>query len=124
MPYEALKHLHVTFVAVSVLLFVLRFFWHTMDAAMSKQKWVKIVPHIIDTFLLLTIVALLLEWQQWPWETAWLGNKLLGLFGYIAFGLVAMKAKTKAMAYVGFVVALGWIAFLLHIAFSKQALIG
>jgi len=124
MPYEALKHLHVTFVTASVLLFVLRFFWHTMDAAIGKQKWVKIVPHIIDTLLLLSIVALLLEWQQWPWETAWLSNKLLGLIGYIAFGFVAMKAKTKAMAYGGFIIALGWIGFLFHVAYSKQALVG
>ncbi|WP_258807120.1 MULTISPECIES: SirB2 family protein [Pseudidiomarina] len=123
-PYIALKHLHVTFVAISVLLFVLRFFWRSIDAKVAQQKWVKVVPHVIDTFLLLTIVGMLLHWGQWPWETSWLGNKLLGLVGYIAFGLVAMKAQTTALRFGGFIVALGWIGFLFHVAFSKQALIG
>ena len=123
-PYIALKHLHVTFVAISVLLFVLRFFWRSIDAKVAQQKWVKIVPHVIDTFLLLTIVGLLLHWGQWPWETPWLLNKLLGLVGYIAFGLVAMKAQTAAFRFCGFIIALGWIGFLFHVAFSKQALIG
>ncbi|MGQ4276204.1 SirB2 family protein [Pseudidiomarina sp. E22-M8] len=123
-PFEALKHLHVTFVVLSVVLFVLRFFWRSIDAKVAQQKWVKIVPHIIDTLLLLTIVGMLLHWQQWPWQTAWLGNKLLGLFGYIGFALVAMKATTPALRYGGFIVALGWIGFLFHVAFSKQALIG
>lgn len=123
-PYMALKHLHVTFVAISVLLFVLRFFWRSIDAKVAQQKWVKIVPHVIDTFLLLTIVGLLLHWGQWPWETPWLSNKLLGLFGYIAFGLVAMKAQTAVFRFGGFIIALGWIGFLFHVAFSKQALIG
>lgn len=123
-PYIALKHLHVTFVVISVLLFVLRFFWRSIDAKVAQQKWVKVVPHIIDTFLLLTIIGLLLHLGQWPWETSWLGNKLLGLFGYIAFGLVAMKAQSAALRFGGFIVALGWIGFLFHVAFSKQALIG
>ncbi|WP_417683065.1 SirB2 family protein [Pseudidiomarina aquimaris] len=123
-PYIALKHLHVTFVAISVLLFVLRFFWRSIDAKVAQQKWVKIVPHVIDTFLLLTIVGLLLHWGQWPWETPWLLNKLLGLVGYIAFGLVAMKAQTATFRFGGFIIALGWIGFLFHVAFSKQALIG
>ncbi|WP_301719969.1 SirB2 family protein [Pseudidiomarina terrestris] len=123
-PFEALKHLHVTFVVLSVLLFVLRFFWRCIDARVAQQKWVKIVPHVIDTLLLLTIIGMLLHWQQWPWQTAWLANKTLGLFGYIVFGLVAMKATTPTFRYGGFIIALGWIGFLFHVAFSKQALIG
>ncbi|WP_417656013.1 SirB2 family protein [Pseudidiomarina aestuarii] len=123
MPYEALKHLHVTIVAVSVLLFVVRFFWRATGSSMAAKKWVKIVPHIIDTLLLLSIVGLLLHWQQWPWETPWLTNKLIGLVGYIVFGIIAMKATVAWIRYVGFVGALAWIMFLVHVAFSKTALI-
>ena len=110
MPFIAFKHLHVSIVALSVLLFVLRFIWRSIDAPIAKQKWVKIVPHIIDTCLLLTIVGMLVHWQQWPWETPWLLNKLVGLIGYILFGLVAMKAQRGWLRYGAFVVAMGWIA--------------
>lgn len=123
MSFIALKHLHVTFVAISVVLFMLRFFWRSIGAKIAQQKWVKIVPHIIDTALLLTIVGMLIHWRMWPWETAWLLNKVIGLVGYILFGLVAMKATHSWLRYVGFVGALSWIMFLLHIAFSKQAII-
>lgn len=124
LSYTALKHMHVMFVVLSVSLFVLRFFWVSCGSAIASKKWVKIVPHIIDTFLLLTIIGLLLQLGQWPWDTAWLANKLLGLLGYIAFGLMAMKAPSFRLRMVGFIIALGWIGFLFHVAFSKQALIG
>lgn len=123
MSFIALKHMHVTLVAISVVLFMLRFFWVTIGAGIARQKWVKIVPHIIDTALLLSIVGMLIHWQMWPWETPWLINKVIGLVGYILFGLVAMKATASWLRYVGFVGALSWIMFLMHIAFSKQALI-
>ncbi|MDX1524786.1 MAG: SirB2 family protein [Pseudidiomarina maritima] len=120
MSYMALKHMHVTFVALSVLLFVLRFFWVSIDAKVAQQKWIKIVPHVIDTLLLLSIVGLMI---YRPWD-AFATNKLIGLVGYILAGLVAMKATTTLVRTLGFAVALGWIAFLLHVAISKQALIG
>lgn len=124
MPYEAYKHLHVTMVGLSVILFVVRFAWHSMNSPLAQKKWVKVVPHIIDTLLILSIVALLVQVQPWPWESAWLGNKLAGLIGYIGFAILAMKASKPLTKAVGFIGAMGCILALLHVAYSKQALIG
>ncbi|RUO79617.1 SirB2 family protein [Pseudidiomarina taiwanensis] len=124
MPYEAYKHLHVTLVGLSVILFVIRFAWHAIGSSWAQKKWVKVVPHIIDTLLLLSIVGLLVQLGQWPWTTAWLANKTVGLLGYIGFGIVAMKATTTQGRAIGFAGAMLFILALLHVAYSKQALIG
>ncbi len=120
MSYLAWKHMHVTFVALSVVLFALRFLWVSLDAKIVRQKWVKIVPHVIDTLLLVTIIGLM---SHRPWD-AFASNKVLGLVVYIAAGIVAMKAAKAWQRTLGFLVALGAIGFLFHVAFSKQALIG
>jgi uncharacterized membrane protein SirB2 len=120
MSYIAWKHMHVTFVSLSVILFALRFLWLSLGTKVAQQKWVKIVPHIIDTLLIISIIGLM---SYRPWD-AFASNKLLGLVVYILAGVVAMKASKLWLRNAGFVVALGAIGFLLHVAFSKQALIG
>ena len=118
-PYIALKHLHVTFVAISVLLFVLRFVWRERQMAVAQQKWVKIVPHIVDTLLLLTIVGMLWHWQAWPWSSMWLMGKTVGLLGYIGLGVLTMKAKQPKVRWSAFVLTLVWLAGLAHFAIAK-----
>jgi uncharacterized membrane protein SirB2 len=120
MSYLALKHIHVTLVVISVLFFILRFFWRSIDAQVAKQKWVKIAPHIIDTLLLVSIVALL--WQGLMLGSAWYMQKTIGLIGYIVFGIIAMRASTPVWRYTAFFVALGWIMVLLHVAYTKVPL--
>ena len=44
MPYIALKHLHVTFVALSGLLFLVRGIWMLRASPRLQQRWVRIVP--------------------------------------------------------------------------------
>ena len=52
--YIWVKNFHLLVIAISILLFVLRFFWKWNQSAIMQQRWVKIVPHIIDTLMLLS----------------------------------------------------------------------
>jgi uncharacterized membrane protein SirB2 len=122
MSYLALKHIHVSLVVISVLFFIVRFFWHSSNAAMARKKWVKIVPHIIDTLLIASIVGLV--WHSLVLAPAWYMNKTLGLIGYIVFAIIAMRAQTPLWRYGAFVVALGWVLMLLHVAYAKVPLFG
>lgn len=117
------KHLHLTFIAISVILFVVRFIWRLRNSPKLQQKWVKVVPHVNDTLLLISAIMLMLQINQYPFQTPWVTDKLIGLIGYILAGLVTLKATTKVWQITGFVVALGWLGFLAHVALSKQALI-
>ncbi|RUO65626.1 Uncharacterized membrane protein SirB2 [Pseudidiomarina planktonica] len=121
--YMMFKHLHLTFIAISVILFVVRFIWRLRNSPKLQQKWVKVVPHVNDTLLLISAIMLMMQINQYPFQTPWVTDKLIGLIGYILAGLVALKATTKVWQIAGFVVAIGWLGFLFHVALSKQSLI-
>ena len=78
MDYAAIKHLHVTAAALSIALFVLRGFWMIGSPERLAARWVRILPHVIDTVLLAS--ALWLAWQIGFGANAhWLGAKIVAL---------------------------------------------
>ncbi len=121
--YAAFKHLHVLFVLISISLFLFRFVLLLLDSPLLKKKWLKIVPHINDTLLLLSAVGIMVTLSMYPIQVPWLTDKVIGVIAYIGFGVLAMKGKTAGARWLGFVGACGWIVFLLYVAVSKQALI-
>lgn len=121
--YMMFKHLHLTFIAISVVLFVVRFGWRLANSAKLQQKWVKIVPHVNDTLLLASAVGLMVVTGQYPGQVEWLNDKVIGLIGYILAGVITLKATRKQWQIGGFLLAVGWLLFLFHTAFSKQSLI-
>jgi len=58
MIYLALKHLHLICVAVSGSGFALRGFWMLTGSPLLERRWVRIVPHVVDTVLLASAIAL------------------------------------------------------------------
>lgn len=56
--YTALKHFHLLTVAISITLFVLRFFWQWRRSPIMGRRWVKIAPHLNDTLLFVSGIAL------------------------------------------------------------------
>lgn len=91
MSYLAIKHLHISLVALSLGFFGLRGLWMLTDSSWLKRAWVRWVPHVIDTGLLLSALALCVYLQQYPFVQAWLTAKVLGLLAYIGFGMVALR---------------------------------
>ena len=104
MSYAAIKMIHVGSVIISYLLFSLRSMWMMQDSARLKQRWVKIAPHIVDTVLLTSAIALAILIRQDPIHDSWLSAKVLGLLTYIALGMMALRfgktRKTKISASV------------------------
>jgi len=96
------KNIHITCVASSYALFFLRGVWLIHGSPRLRQRWVKIVPHVMDTLLLVSAITLTIGIQQYPGVDAWLTAKVAGLFFYIGFGMVAfrfgktMRAKISA----------------------------
>ena len=66
MSYAAVKMIHVTSVIISYLLFSLRSIWTIRGSATLKRRWVKILPHVVDTVLLLSAITLAIWIQQDP----------------------------------------------------------
>ncbi len=122
--YMMAKHLHLTAVGLSIFLFVLRFIWAQFNPDFLKKKWVKVVPHIIDTVLLGSALWLCTIISQYPFVDSWVTFKVVGVLAYIAMGMLALKwGRTIAMKWVGFIGALAWLALTAKVAITKQALL-
>jgi len=118
-----MKHLHMTLALLSVLLFTLRFVWLLTNSGQLNKKWVKIAPHVIDTFLLLLGVGLAVKLSMNPMEQLWLGEKLIAVLGYILMGFYTLKlAKTNFTRIFGFLGALAWIIIAVKLAVTKQGI--
>lgn len=91
MSYLALKALHVGCVVTSYSLFVLRGVWMLRGSALLQRRWVKIVPHVVDTTLLASAVLLAMTIRQYPFVAPWLTAKVIGLVLYIVLGTIALK---------------------------------
>jgi len=92
------KHLHLLLVTVSVLGFVLRFLGSVCGAAWVRSPVGRVLPHIVDTVLLLSGVSLLWITQLNPLSVEWLSVKLLLLVAYVVFGALAMRAVAQGGA--------------------------
>ena len=121
--YMAFKHTHMLCAVLSVLLFITRSIWAFNGSAMLQKKIVKILPHVIDTFLLLSAIALVITLQQYPFASLWVTAKLIGLVVYIVLGIFTLKkARNNTERAVFFGLSLATFGYIFMVARSKDAL--
>lgn len=117
MSYFLLKHIHVSCAVISFALFFLRGIWSFNGSPIMRQRWVKIVPHVVDTLLLASALALAFTIQQYPFVDGWLTAKFFGLVLYILLGTLALKyGKTKAVRVSAWLAALAVFAYIVLVA--------
>ena len=125
MFYLALKHLHVTCVILSGSGFFLRGLWMLSDSPRLNQRWVRIVPHVVDTTLLGSAISMAVISSQYPLAQNWLTAKLIGLLVYILCGTMALKrGKSKATRAVFFAAAVLAFAYIVTVALTRSPLAG
>ena len=91
MHFLLLRNLHVMFVVGSYTLFFLRGVWTLNGSPIMQKRWVRIVPHVVETLLLISALALAYTINQYPFVDAWLTAKIGGLVLYVGFGYVALS---------------------------------
>lgn len=122
--YEIVKHIHLTTIALSVVLFLLRFILSARQSPMLQKKWLKILPHIVDTLLLLSAGTLCVLLKQYPFVDAWVTETLLAFVMYVFMVTLALKlGRTAFLRGIGLLGALSWIAFAGMVAVSKQPIL-
>lgn len=123
MTYLLLKHLHVTCVVITGVGFLLRGFWMLRAAPQLDRRWVKVAPHVVDTVLLGTAIALVVLAHQLPWEQSWVLAKILGLLAYIGFGMVALRrGRTKSLRVAAWLAALASFGYIVSVALTRSPL--
>ena len=116
-----LKSLHIALAYLTVIGFVIRGLWAIVDSPMRDQKWVRVLPHVVDTVLLSIGVVMVFSIGA-SLTDGWLAAKMLALLGYIGFGVLTMRARTQGMKVVGFLLALACVGYLFAVAFSRSPL--
>ncbi|MGF1683656.1 SirB2 family protein [Photobacterium minamisatsumaniensis] len=125
--YTAVKHLHMIAIALSVLLFVVRYFLMMANSTLNEKKFLKITPHVVDTVMLLSGVALILITGFMPFTEAgsWLTQKLSCVLAYIALGFFTLKiGSNKVFKTFAFLGSLGWVMAAANIAMTKSSFLG
>ena len=115
--YLVLKHLHLTTVALSLALFVLRGMWMLRDSPRLAARWVRVVPHVVDTLLLASALGLAWVLQQYPFVQGWLTAKVLALVVYIILGSLALKpGRPQPLRVACYLAALAVFGYIVSVA--------
>jgi uncharacterized membrane protein SirB2 len=121
--YLPIKYFHMSLAMISVVGFSIRGFWAISGSALLQRRWIKVVPHIVDTLLLTTAVLLMIILSQHPGNQSWLMAKLVALLFYIGFGTLALKrAPTPAAKTLFLVLAFATFAYIVGVALAHHPL--
>lgn len=111
---------HKITVLLSLFSFFIRGLGHILAKPWIEKKVVKIAPHIIDTILIVSAVALIVI-GPWSGTEDWILAKIAGLVAYILLGILAFK-KAKARNLKAFLWMLALLAFFYMVAVAKTHL--
>jgi len=99
----------------------LRGIWKLNGSAIMSQRWTRIVPHIVDTLLIVSAIALAVSIRQYPFVDAWLSAKVIALLLYIGLGFVALKyGRSRTVRFSAWIIAQLVFAYIVLVAISHN----
>ena len=124
MDYLLLKLTHVICVALSYAGFVLRGIWMMRDSRMLERRWVRVLPHVVDTVLLASAIALAVMLKQYPLVEPWLTAKVVALLFYIGLGMIALSyGSTRRLRFGAWIMAQAVFLYIVGVALTRNVMI-
>jgi len=117
-----LKSVHIFFAALSLSGFIYHFTMNIINPLLLQRKVLKIIPHVVDTALLLSGFTLVYQYHWLSREHDWLIVKMFALLTYIGLGVLAMRSQTR-LRWVALLGSLLCYAFIIGVAVTKAAFI-
>lgn len=116
-----LKSVHISSVAGSYVLFFLRGIWSLNGSPIMSQRWIRIVPHFVDTLLITSAISLAISIHQYPLVNTWLTAKFIALLVYIGLGFVALRdSMNKAIRFFVWLAAQAVFAYIVLVAINHN----
>ncbi|MCK5831200.1 MAG: SirB2 family protein [Methylococcales bacterium] len=115
-----IKLIHLIFILTSFVSFSGRFALSIIKPEILQNKILKIMPHVIDTILLVSGITLVFQGNWLEGEFGWIASKLTLLIGYIILGVVAMRSKEGVKRWMAFGGALFCYISIFIIAITKN----
>ena len=121
MSFAAIKIIHIISIILSYILFSLRGIWMIKGSPLLKLRWVKILPHVIDTILLVSAIALVAMIQQYQVFNIWISAKIGALLLYILLGMVAFRfGQTQKIKTISWILAQIVFFYIVLVALTKN----
>ena len=121
MSFATIKIIHIISIILSYILFSLRGIWMIQGSPLLKLRWVKILPHVIDTILLVSAIALVAMIQQYQGFNIWISAKIGALLLYILLGMVAFRfGKTQKIKTTSWILAQIVFFYIVLVALTKN----
>jgi len=114
-----LKTLHLSFIFLSLISFVGRVILSEINPVLLKRKVFNITPHIINTLLIGSGIALVIQGDWLSGDYGWIVSKLLVLIVYIGLGIFVMKHQ-GASKWLAFIAAMACIVYIGIVAVTKN----
>lgn len=119
--YQSLKYVHMGCAVLSIGGFALRGWWMLSGHRLLRHRLTLSLPHIVDTALLGSAIAMAVMIGQYPFQADWITAKVLGLVVYVVLGTIALKrGRTPRIRALAFVAALLVFAWIVSVALSKS----
>lgn len=127
--FTFLISLHLTTVVLTISLFVLRYWWCFTGDPRAQARWVRVVPHAVDTLLLLSGLGLIVVTRYIPFTAngAWLTEKLFGVIIYIVLGFIALgrhRPRSQQTGFIAFLLGLVVLYIIIKLAATKIPILG
>jgi uncharacterized membrane protein SirB2 len=121
MEYHAVKLVHESAVAISLAGFFARGVGMLGDAAWVRSRAAKTLPHVVDTILIVSAIALAVMLRLSPANAPWLSAKIAGLVVYVALGMVALRfGRSKPERAAAWVAAMLTFGYIVSVAITKN----
>lgn len=118
-----LKTLHVACAALSVSGYFARGLLMLHDSTLLRARFTRVAPHIIDTLLLVSAIALAVRLGQYPFVHGWLTAKVLALIAYVVLGAIGLRyGRTRRIRVVAWIAALLTFGYIVAVALTRQPL--
>ena len=115
------KSIHIIFAILSISGFFIRGIWMQQESSLLQAKLTRVLPHVIDSVLLVSAIVLAYQYSLNPLTTPWLMAKIIALLLYIGVGTVAIKrGKNKQQRLIAWIGALFIYAYIVMVAVSKS----
>lgn len=127
--FSVLIALHLTAVVLTVSFFALRYWWRYSNNALISARWVRVLPHCIDTVLFLSGAGLMWVTGYLPFtdEGSWLTEKLFGVIIYIVLGFIALgrhRPRSQQAGFVAFLLGLVVLYIIIKLATTRIPILG
>lgn len=123
LDYYTLKAIHLGCVVVSIAGFAARYLLMLADSPLRGARALRVLPHVVDTVLLASAVAMAWLLGLNPLQHPWLAAKILALLAYIVLGTIALRrGRTRSARALAGLAAMLVYAYMVLVAITKSPL--